>query len=82
MGALAKLLRERQVGAQLTLAVDFDARGMRQRLPFGLRRRLARDAFPEGLPGCGFRFSSDFHMPSLLACEPSALAIGAPGKSL
>ena len=65
-------LRKRQVGAQLALTIDFDARGMGQRLPLRRRRRLARDALPEGLPWCRFGFSGDFHMPSLLACEPSA----------
>ena len=65
MGCCFELLRKRQVGAQLALTVDFDARGMGQRLPLRLGRRLARDALAKGLPGCGFRFACDFHTLSL-----------------
>ena len=65
MGRREGLLRKRQVGAQLALTVDLDARGMGQRLPLRLGRLRTRDAFAKRLPGGGIRFASDFHMLSL-----------------
>jgi len=61
LGRFNELLRKREVGAQLALTIDFDARGVRQRLPLGLRRLRARDALAQRLPRCRFLFASDFH---------------------
>src|ERR1700756_3918318 len=82
--AVLELLRQRQVGAQLALAVDLDARGMRQRLPLGLGRRLARDALAQRSPRYRVGFARDFHGTALLVgfhVRHPVLAIGAPGNA-
>ena len=62
LGSLLRSLRKRQVGAQLTLTIHFDGRGVSQRLPLRLRRLRTHDAFAERLPRGGILFACDFHM--------------------